>query len=345
MLGRELGHVERPDLGRRGDPGPDRPEPGGPPLRRRLRLVRRPRRRARAAAAGHLARRWTPRTRSRSGTAGHPIGRCPDMAFSVEGNVYVATYLIYTDAADDERYRSEVHERPRPSHERVASASTSATPTSPGAPTASSATSTSPARRRSARTRDPRPAVRVVPRLAAGEAERPWVKVTRRLDHVGLNVADLVAAEAWYAVAFDYEREFVVRLDAFELDIVMLIHPVRGDRLELLHRPGSQAGLRAADAPEAVLTQGFGHVAFDVSDLDEHLRAPGRPRGSSRADPAALARTRCADGLRRRPGGQPAGAARPLRRVAVTAPATAPWTRRSRRRATSYLCSRPSPRS
>jgi hypothetical protein len=40
-----------------------------------------------------------------------PARRLPDMAFSVEGNVYVATYLIYEDAADDERYRTEVHEK------------------------------------------------------------------------------------------------------------------------------------------------------------------------------------------------------------------------------------------
>jgi FAD/FMN-containing dehydrogenase len=40
-----------------------------------------------------------------------PARELPDMAFSVEGNVYVATYLIYEDAADDERYRTEVHER------------------------------------------------------------------------------------------------------------------------------------------------------------------------------------------------------------------------------------------
>jgi hypothetical protein len=33
------------------------------------------------------------------------------MAFSVEGNVYVATYLIYDDPADDELYRSRVHEK------------------------------------------------------------------------------------------------------------------------------------------------------------------------------------------------------------------------------------------
>ncbi|WP_082104472.1 FAD-binding oxidoreductase [Demequina soli] len=38
-----------------------------------------------------------------------PTRELPDMAFSVEGNVYVATYLIYSDAADDARYRSRVH--------------------------------------------------------------------------------------------------------------------------------------------------------------------------------------------------------------------------------------------
>jgi FAD/FMN-containing dehydrogenase len=41
----------------------------------------------------------------------NPVRELPDMAFSVEGNVYVATYLIYPDAADDEKYRSRVHEK------------------------------------------------------------------------------------------------------------------------------------------------------------------------------------------------------------------------------------------
>jgi FAD/FMN-containing dehydrogenase len=35
----------------------------------------------------------------------------PDMAFSVEGNVYIATYAIYENADDDEKYRSWVHSR------------------------------------------------------------------------------------------------------------------------------------------------------------------------------------------------------------------------------------------
>jgi len=94
---------------------------------------------------------------------------------------------------------------------------------------------------------------------------------SRRLDHVGLNVADLDAAERWYAEAFGYVREIALRIDAVDLDIVMLVHPERGDRLELLHRPGSAPGLRAATPPEAVLTEGFGHVCFDVGGVDAHF--------------------------------------------------------------------------
>jgi hypothetical protein len=35
----------------------------------------------------------------------------PDMAFSVEAQVYLATYVIYTDPADDARYTGWVHDR------------------------------------------------------------------------------------------------------------------------------------------------------------------------------------------------------------------------------------------
>ena len=42
-----------------------------------------------------------------------PARTLPDMAFSVEANVYLATYLIYPDAADDERYADWVHSRTR----------------------------------------------------------------------------------------------------------------------------------------------------------------------------------------------------------------------------------------
>ncbi|MFI5897127.1 VOC family protein [Actinoplanes sp. NPDC051513] len=89
-----------------------------------------------------------------------------------------------------------------------------------------------------------------------------------RLDHVGLSVHDLGAAAQWYCAAFGYERELTLRVDAIDLDIVMLIHASHGDRLELLHRPGSAAGLRAANPAEAALSEAFGHIAFDVRGLD-----------------------------------------------------------------------------
>jgi FAD/FMN-containing dehydrogenase len=40
-----------------------------------------------------------------------PTRPLPDMAFSMEANVYLATYVIYKDEADDVRYRQWVHDR------------------------------------------------------------------------------------------------------------------------------------------------------------------------------------------------------------------------------------------
>jgi catechol 2,3-dioxygenase-like lactoylglutathione lyase family enzyme len=95
-------------------------------------------------------------------------------------------------------------------------------------------------------------------------------------DHVGINVASLTDAEAWYRKAFGLEREFATRIDAVGLDIVMLRDTEHGHRVELLHRPGSGPGLRAANPAEAALTEGFGHLAFGVVGLDEaHARLLG----------------------------------------------------------------------
>ena len=88
-----------------------------------------------------------------------------------------------------------------------------------------------------------------------------------RHDHVGINVADLARAEAWYQEAFGLQREFATRVHAAGLDIVMLRDPEHGHRVELLHRPGSGPGLRAANPAEAALTEGFGHLAFGVASL------------------------------------------------------------------------------
>jgi lactoylglutathione lyase len=94
-----------------------------------------------------------------------------------------------------------------------------------------------------------------------------------RLDHVGVNVADLDAAEQWYCGAFGLRRELRLRVEPIELDIAMLRHPELGHRVELLHRAGLADTPRAADPAAAALLPGFSHLAFDVRQLDaEHAR-------------------------------------------------------------------------
>jgi FAD/FMN-containing dehydrogenase len=69
-----------------------------------------------AELAPQLERIWTglPTEHSFSIWYGWAPSRAlPDMAFSVEANVYLATYVIYTDEADDERYADWVHSRTR----------------------------------------------------------------------------------------------------------------------------------------------------------------------------------------------------------------------------------------
>jgi lactoylglutathione lyase len=95
-------------------------------------------------------------------------------------------------------------------------------------------------------------------------------------DHVGISVASLADAEAWYQKAFGLQREFATRIGAVDVEIVMLRSEDSGYRVELLHRPGSGPGLRAANPAEAALTEGFGHLAFGVADLDQvHRRLLG----------------------------------------------------------------------
>ena len=74
-------------------------------------------------------------------------------------------------------------------------------------------------------------------------------EMTARLDHVGLAVADLGAAAAWYCDVFGLVPELSLRVDAIDLSIEMLIHPAFGYRVELLHRPGTGAAPPRPDWP------------------------------------------------------------------------------------------------
>lgn len=89
-----------------------------------------------------------------------------------------------------------------------------------------------------------------------------------RLDHVGVTVGDLGAMADWYCGAFGMTRDLELRVEPLELDIIMLIHPTLGYRVELLHRPMTSAGDKPANPAEAAEREGYGHMAFDVTDLD-----------------------------------------------------------------------------
>jgi lactoylglutathione lyase len=93
-------------------------------------------------------------------------------------------------------------------------------------------------------------------------------EVAARFDHAGLAVADLAAETAWFCEVFGLVPELRLRVESLDLSIEMLIHPGHGYRVELLHRPGSEPWRKPRTPAEAALRQGYGHVAFDVADLD-----------------------------------------------------------------------------
>jgi catechol 2,3-dioxygenase-like lactoylglutathione lyase family enzyme len=91
---------------------------------------------------------------------------------------------------------------------------------------------------------------------------------TVEVHHTSLSVADLDAQQAWYQTNLGL-TEVVER---FELDepavrTVVLCSP-SGVRLELIERAGSSTR-PFADPLEAALTQGFGHWALAVPNVDE----------------------------------------------------------------------------
>ena len=111
LAGRELGHVQGRTSVLEENAGADGAEPRGPPVRRRLHLDRRAGRRPGPDAAGAVERAGHRALVLDLVRVGAAVDSRPDMAFSVEANVYVATYAIYTDPADDARYAGWVHRR------------------------------------------------------------------------------------------------------------------------------------------------------------------------------------------------------------------------------------------
>ena len=86
------------------------------------------------------------------------------------------------------------------------------------------------------------------------------------LDHVGLSVADLDAAEAFYENAFGFTRQLAFELSPHPIRGLMLTHP-SGLRLELFEHAGSVPGPQAASPIEAHATRGYNHFALGAPDI------------------------------------------------------------------------------
>jgi lactoylglutathione lyase len=87
-------------------------------------------------------------------------------------------------------------------------------------------------------------------------------------DHVGLSVADLEAAEAFYTTAFGFARQLAFELAPHPIRGVMLTHPA-GFRIELFEHSASEPGLQAATPIEAHATRGYSHLALTAPDIGE----------------------------------------------------------------------------
>ncbi len=84
--------------------------------------------------------------------------------------------------------------------------------------------------------------------------------------HVGLSVADLDLAKKWYADVLGMTEGFAFELPRFAVRGCFM--EGHGTRVELLQRAGSGGGIAGQQPPQALLTRGYGHVAFATQDLD-----------------------------------------------------------------------------
>jgi catechol 2,3-dioxygenase-like lactoylglutathione lyase family enzyme len=84
--------------------------------------------------------------------------------------------------------------------------------------------------------------------------------------HVGLSVSDLDNAKRWYAEMLGMTQGFAFELTAFGVRGCFM--EGHGTRVELFERTGSDGGIGGQEPPQALLTRGYGHVAFATQDLD-----------------------------------------------------------------------------
>ena len=123
------GGRRRADHARRAARAPARGQPRGPPLGGRQRLADRLRP-TRCVPA--MRRAYTTLPNDKAFTIWFsmaPLRELPDMAFSLQSEIYLASYVLWEDPAEDERARGLAAARRWPTSSRSPSASTSATAT------------------------------------------------------------------------------------------------------------------------------------------------------------------------------------------------------------------------
>jgi catechol 2,3-dioxygenase-like lactoylglutathione lyase family enzyme len=87
-------------------------------------------------------------------------------------------------------------------------------------------------------------------------------------NHVSLSVADLDAQVAWYGRALGFE-EVVDRYELPEPPVgTAVLQAASGIRIELIQRGGSERLGEYSDPLDMTRSQGYGHWAVDVEDLD-----------------------------------------------------------------------------
>ncbi len=85
-------------------------------------------------------------------------------------------------------------------------------------------------------------------------------------DHVGLCVAELDAAQAFYERAFGFRLQLAFSLPG-EIRGAMMTHD-SGMRFELFERPGSRPGIHDQMPDEALATRGYGHFALKAPEIN-----------------------------------------------------------------------------
>jgi catechol 2,3-dioxygenase-like lactoylglutathione lyase family enzyme len=89
-----------------------------------------------------------------------------------------------------------------------------------------------------------------------------------RFDHVSISVSDLNAQVAWYRHALGF-AEVVEQYELPEPPVrTAVLQAASGIRIEMIERGGSGRTGEYSDPLDITRSQGYGHWAVDVDDLD-----------------------------------------------------------------------------